>query len=78
VHHTAHREEGEVLATKLLTTTEASALLGVMPRTVTHYIERGLIEATKYGRDWLIEEGELRRFQEGRRQVGRPREKADE
>lgn len=55
-----------------MTTTEAAAVLGVQPKTVTRYILRGLIAATKHGRDYWIEPGELERFQQTRRGVGYP------
>ena len=64
--------EGCLVADKLFTTNEAAARLGIQPRTVTRYILRGLIFAEKLGRDWLITEEELKRFEADRRNVGRP------
>lgn len=61
-----------------LTTTEAAALLGVQPKTVTHYISRGLIAADKHGRDYRISTEELARFQRERRLPGRPKENRGE
>lgn len=57
----------------MLTTSEAARVLGVQPRTVTRHIERGLIKAMKKGRDYLIAEEELARFQRERRGTGRPK-----
>ena len=57
----------------MYTTVEASTVLGVQPKTVTRYIERGLLQAQKKGRDYLIEEDELERFRHERRGRGRPR-----
>ena len=56
----------------MYTTVEASTVLGIQPKTVTRYIERGLLQAQKKGRDYLIEEGELERFKHERRGRGRP------
>ncbi len=61
----------------MLTTTQVATVLGVQPRTVTRYIERGLIVATKYGRDYLIEQTELERFQRERRKRGRPQKEKE-
>lgn len=61
----------------MLTTTAASRILGVQPQTVTRYIERGLIVAKKYGRDYLIASEELERFKRERRKPGKPRTKAE-
>lgn len=56
----------------LYTTTEAAAVLGCLPRTVTRYIERQLIAAEKHGRDYFISHEELERFNAAPRKVGRP------
>ena len=56
----------------MYTTVEASTILGIQPKTVTRYIERGILQAQKKGRDYLIEEGELERFKHERRRRGRP------
>lgn len=55
-----------------MTTPEAAAVLGVQPKTVTRYILRGLIAATKRGRDYWIEPSALTQFQQMRRGVGYP------
>jgi hypothetical protein len=39
---------------------------------VKRYILRGLLAATKRGRDWFISRAEVKRFQAGRRSPGRP------
>jgi excisionase family DNA binding protein len=58
---------------KMLTTAEAAAELGKSLRTVQAHIERGNLEATMYGRDYLIEPAELERFKRERRGRGRPK-----
>lgn len=57
----------------MLTTTEAATLLGIQPKSVTRYIERDLIKAEKKGRDYLIAQEELDRFQRERRGRGKPK-----
>lgn len=57
------------------TTTEAATVLDVQPKTVTRYIERGLIVAKKFGRDYLIASEELERFKRERRKPGKPRKR---
>lgn len=54
------------------TTTEAATILGLQTRTVARYIKRGLLAATKRGRDYFIDADELARFQRERRGVGYP------
>jgi excisionase family DNA binding protein len=58
--------------TKAHTTSEAAKILDLQPKTVTGYIERGLIAAQKHGRDYLIESEELERFKRERRGRGKP------
>lgn len=58
-------------------TSEAAELLNVQPKTVTRYIERGLIVAEKRGRDYFIEPVELERFQRVRRGRGKPAKKSE-
>src|SRR6266852_4293057 len=60
---------------KMHTTTEAAAVLGVQPKTVTRYILRGPIQAKKHGRDYQIADEELERFRRNRRKPGKPRTK---
>lgn len=60
--------------TNLLTTQQAADLLGLDRRTVLKYIERGLIQATKFGRDWQIDPAEVEHFQRERRKPGRPKD----
>ena len=71
-------EKEDVLQPRFRTTSEAAHILGTKPRTVTRYIERGLIAAQKPGRDYLIEEDELKRFQSARRKPGNPGTKRGE
>ena len=56
----------------MLTTAEASTVLGVKPKTVAIYINRGLLTAEKKGRDYLITGEEIARFQRERRNPGNP------
>lgn len=55
------------------TTKEAGLLLGLSPRSITKYAELGQIKAEKMGRDWIITADDLKRFQQIKRKVGRPR-----
>jgi len=55
-----------------ITTATAAARLGITPRHVRHLIKIGQLTATKQGRDWLIEESDLK-LAEARRKPGRPR-----
>jgi len=59
----------------LLTTTEAARILGVTPGRVRAYIAEKRLRAqragrTQVGRDWMIREIDVQRFQ--RRPPGRP------
>jgi len=58
-----------------ITTTQAAAHLGITPRHVRHLIKIGQLPAVKAGRDWLIEEKNLKQA-EARRKPGRPRKGA--
>lgn len=51
------------MSTEFLTTTEAAALLGVTPQRVRFMIKAGILEAEKWGRDWMVdaESVEIRR-----------------
>ena len=55
-----------------ITTTESALRLGITPRHVRHLIKTGQLPATKQGRDWLIDEDDLK-LAEARRRRGRPR-----
>ncbi len=55
-----------------MTTKEAAALLGLQTKSVTRYIERGIIKAVKHGRDYWIEPEEVDRFRQQRRKPGHP------
>jgi excisionase family DNA binding protein len=55
----------------LLTTKEAAELLGVTPRRVTAMIQSEQLPAEKFGRDYLIQERDLKQVAD--RKVGRPR-----
>lgn len=59
----------------MYTTREAAVILGVQPRTVNQYIQRGQLTAEKRGRDLFISRDELMRFQQERPVVGWPKGK---
>ena len=54
-----------------LTTKEAAEKLGVSLRRVQAMIEAGRLPATKFGRDYMIREKDLKLVED--RKVGRPR-----
>jgi excisionase family DNA binding protein len=56
----------------LITTTEAASRLGVNQSRVRQLILSGQLPGKKYGRDWMVDEDDLSRYQEVRRPVGRP------
>lgn len=56
----------------LLTTQQAADALNFTRATILKYIQRGLIEAHKFGRDWQIDSAEVERYQKERRKPGRP------
>jgi len=56
----------------MLTTTQAADRLGVTRFQVTRWITSGLLPATKFGRDWMIEEMALAGFVRPKK-TGRPR-----
>lgn len=57
----------------MLTTTAAADRLGIKPRSVVQLIKRGLLAATKHGRDYAIDEAEIERYERERRPAHRPR-----
>jgi excisionase family DNA binding protein len=59
------------MSSKLLSTTQAAAALGIPRRTVQQLCDTGKIRAEKIGRDWLIKESALNKFTPRKR--GRPR-----
>ena len=61
----------------MLTTAEAADRLGVKPRSVVQFIKRGLIAATKHGRDYAIDEAEIERYERERRPAHRPQKPRD-
>lgn len=54
------------------TTTEAAKRLRLSHETVKNYCYRGTIPAKKFGRQWVIHESEVERYQKNRRGPGRP------
>jgi excisionase family DNA binding protein len=50
--------------------TTAAALLGLKPRSVRKFIERGMIKGEKRGRDWFITQEEVDRYNRERRKPG--------
>ena len=59
---------------RLMTTNEAAASLGIQPQSVRALINRGVLPARRFGRDFVIDERELLRYKEHRRKPGRPAE----
>lgn len=55
-----------------MTTAEAANRLGLKARSVVQLIKRGLITATKHGRDYWIEDTEIERYERERRPAYRP------
>lgn len=56
-----------------LTTAQAADRLGLKPRSVVQLIRRGLLAATKHGRDYAIDEAEVTRYAVERRPQHRPK-----
>lgn len=57
----------------MLTTKEVADRLGIKPRSVVQLIRRGLLIATKHGRDYSIDPAEVERYQAERRPQHRPK-----
>jgi excisionase family DNA binding protein len=53
-----------------VTLTEAADRLGVATATLRHQIRNGSLGATKVGRDWMVDDAEVRRYAEI--SLGRP------
>jgi excisionase family DNA binding protein len=47
----------------LLTLRDAAARLGITADTLRAQVRRGRLRATKLGRDWLVEEAEVARYE---------------
>lgn len=47
---------------QLLTTQEVARQLGVAKRTVQNWCKDGSLPATKVGRDWLVQESDMKSF----------------
>ena len=62
--------------TSPLTTKQAAALAGVDRKGILKAIERGQLDATKFGRDWQIDRTELQRWMDEKRPVGRPAQRS--
>ncbi len=54
-------------------TKHAAAFLNVSVRRVQAMIKQGLLPAKKLGRDWFIEESDLKRLKSAKRSPGRPK-----
>ncbi len=61
---------------KPITTDKAAQILGVSRRRVVQFCEQGRI-GTRFGKSWLIDEQECRRFARRPRPTGRPKTKED-
>jgi excisionase family DNA binding protein len=57
----------------LVGTKAAADRLGVSVRRVQAMIKQGIVPAQKLGRDWVIDEAELKRLSSADRKPGRPR-----
>jgi len=55
----------------LLTTQQASKILGVNPSRVRQFILEGRLPAIKFGRDWIISKDDLNKV--ANRKAGRPK-----
>jgi len=55
----------------LLTTQQASKILGVNPSRVRQFILEGRLPAIKFGRDWVISKDDLNKV--ANRKAGRPK-----
>lgn len=60
----------------MLTTKETADRLGIKPRSVVALIKRGLLTATKHGRDYSIATEEVDRYERERRPQHRPHKHA--
>lgn len=60
------------LAGVAMTTTEAATYLGFAEDTVRRYIQRGLIQARKFGPVYLVTKMECDRYRKQRRPRGNP------
>ncbi len=56
----------------LITTTEVAGRLGINQSRVRQLILAGDLPARKFGRDWVIDEEDLARYEKQRPPVGRP------
>ena len=61
----------------MLTTKQAGAQLSLAPRSVNWLIKRGLLAATKHGRDWKIDQAEVDRYASERRAAHRPKQERE-
>lgn len=58
----------------MLTTKQAAKRLGIKShRSVINLIKRGQLKAEKFGRDWLVDEESVERYQQERRPAHRPK-----
>lgn len=55
----------------MITATQAATRLGITPRRVLALIKSGRLPAEKFGRDWMIDESDLKLVKD--RKPGRPR-----
>jgi excisionase family DNA binding protein len=57
----------------MMTTADAAIELEIKPDSVKKLCQRGVLPATKVGRDWLIDRNDLDQYKLIRRTPGQPR-----
>lgn len=62
----------------MLTTKDAASRLGITARAVALLIQRKVIRAEKFGRDYQIDPAEVERYERERRPAHRPKRDDDE
>jgi excisionase family DNA binding protein len=58
---------------KLITVTQAAAEYGLSDRWIRMLIKHGRIDATQYGKTWVMDAEAVARFMQRARPVGRPK-----
>lgn len=63
---------------KLLSTKEAAERLNISPIRVRQFIQEGRLKAQLVGRDYIIQESEIKRLEKSDRKPGRPAKVTDQ